>query len=615
MMDSQNVVASVAEREQLLNSSERSRSNPSQNSSGWVPPKPFICFHSLSVDYRITRQDAFTGGSLKVTRTDEGDEHDFNSILLHIEWSGRGGETAMKRSLSIDDLISYRVLPPAAKPMLVIQQRGGAVWGYLEFVAGANSLKAFERVLGEYATLIPISDAFRNGRLMAVDAKPRMRVAVRPLAEETDSFDDSTSSPRVRPEFRDPSNSDNLGMMILENFAKVTQFTRKAMRQVSNAVEDTERLRVERRRRIRESAARLGATDLSTEIVPSTDDENVLPPRLKTERARGLPVSSEIWKAHLDETGRLIDPTMMRHAVFVGGVEKDLRKTLWPILLGVFSWDSTQEQRDEVLSMKQVEYLKIRQAWEKMRDASSEQKSETGQTRKLSKSLTEFMQSEEQIAKDITRTDRIVDLFSPDDSEAARVMSDLLNIYANYDRKIRYCQGMSDFMSQIVYHVAPEGGDENETLAFWCFVELMKRIECNFRVDQSGMHSQLARLQRVMKKMDQKMSVKMWPYFEETDPDLYTCFRWILVRFKRELAYNDTAYFWEVLWTRHVGGDMLHIYVAAAILFAHRERILALPAGEFDSLLRYINDMSGRIDADFALKEGELLYRDIGATE
>lgn len=606
---------SVEEREQLLNSVETATTNASLSTSSWVPPKPFICFHSLSVDHRDTIKGPFAGGSLKVIRTDDGDEYDFNSISLFIEWSGRGGESAPKYVISIDDFISYRVLPPTTKPILILQQRGGAIWGCLEFVAGANSLKAFERTLAEYATLIPISDAFRNGRLVGVDAKPRMRVAAKPLIDDISSIDESRSGLRRGPEFYNTGSSDNLGMMILENFAKVTQFTRKTVRQVTEAVEDSGRLSIERRRRIRESAARLGATDLSTEIVPSTDDENALPPRLKIERPRGQPVTKDVWNSHLDETGRLNDPTMMRHAVFVGGVEKDLRSTVWPILLGVLSWDSTQEARADVLLKKQCEYVNIRGEWEKMRDASNEAKSVEKETEKQSKSLVDFMQSEEQIAKDITRTDRIVDLFAPDDGIAARVMSDLLNIYANYDKKIRYCQGMSDFMSQIVYHVAPEGGKEEEAVAFWCFVELMKRIECNFRVDQSGMHSQLGRLQRVVKKMDKKMSMKMWPYFNETDPELYTCFRWILVRFKRELPYDDTAYFWEALWTRHVGGDMLHIYVAAALLFAHRQRILALPVGEFDSLLRYVNDMSGRIDVDFALKEGELLYRDIGVTE
>lgn len=601
----------IDEREHLIDSAANS-SGP--NSSGWVSPDPFICFSSKSVGYRSTYDGSFSSGSLSLVRRDSGGQFDYNSIELYLEWKGRGEEETTKHVLSVDDFISFRVLPPAVKPILVLQQVGGSIWGCFEFSAGPPSLKSLERALKENAVLIPLSDAFRDGRLVAVDAKPRMRVAVPRI---TDDFGGSSNT---RPPIRTPSSSSgDFGMMILENFAKVTQFTRRT---VAQAVEKPaqNRAREDRRRRIREDAARLGATDLSAEIVPSTEDESALPPRLLLDKQRGIAVTSEVWESHLDSSGRLHDPAMFRHAVYVGGLEKDTRSIVWPILLGVLNWDIDTEGRKSTLAAKHGEYMELRGKWEAIRKdakdwAEANQAGTVVDSELPSKSLSDYMQSAEQIAKDITRTDRIVDIFAPDDSVAARVMSDLLNMYAYYDKKIQYCQGMSDFMSQIVYHIAPEGGEENESVAFWCFEALMKRIECNFRIDQSGMHSQLGRLQRVVKKMDSNTSKKLWPYFEETDPDMYTCFRWILVRFKRELSYTDTSKLWDVLWTRHVGGDMLHIYVAAGLLFAHRERILNLPPTQFDSLLRYINDLSGRLDADFMLREGELLLREVGVVE
>lgn len=51
---------------------------------------------------------------------------------------------------------------------------------------------------------------------------------------------------------------------------------------------------------------------------------------------------------------------------------------------------------------------------------------------------------------------------------------------------------MSDLLSPIVYVMR----DESES--FWCFVSLMERLGPNFNRDQSGMHSQLFALSKVL---------------------------------------------------------------------------------------------------------------------
>ncbi len=98
----------------------------------------------------------------------------------------------------------------------------------------------------------------------------------------------------------------------------------------------------------------------------------------------------------------------------------------------------------------------------------------------------------------------------------------------------------------------------------------MQRCECNFRIDQTGIHSQLGRLRKLIQKAEPGLAA----FFRETDAEYYTCFRWILVRLKRELPYDATARLWEVLWTRHVAADSLHLYIAVGLLSAHKQRIM-----------------------------------------
>lgn len=592
------VESSAEEREALLNG--QGRPSRTTSPSTWTPPEAVIHFQSMSVNYRAHVDDEFCGGTLRVIETDNGNEEEYEQIALDVVWMARAADGSDELKLSVDDMIALRQHLTGTAPVAIVQKRGGAIWGELQFMNGVSELKEFRATLERHAYLSHLPDAYRDGQLLGVDAKDRMRRAGLPLDEG------ASAAELARPGRH--GDSDKVFLAVMEQFSRVTQVSREVADGVA-ATLTGRRAREQRARRETARANRLRASDLSTPVVPSTNDEQALPPRMTLRRARGEAVTRAVWDAHLDDAGRLRDPTMMRHAVFCGGIEKELRNTLWPVLLGVLDWDMTATEREQTLVRKRTEFVLLRENWVRVRDeahaARDSQGGDTGgaDTPQMTPVLRDYLQSEEQIAKDVTRTDRTVSAFEEDGSAASLRLGKLLNIYADYDRKIRYCQGMSDFMSQVVYHV------EDEAVGFWCFEALMRRVECNFRIDQSGMSAQLARLRRVVR----TMSGELTSFFDATDPDFYTCFRWIIVRFKRELAYEDTARMWEVLWTRHICGDSLHIYVAAALLRAHSHRLLRLRAGEFDALLRYINDMSGRLDVDFALREAEMLYRKLGA--
>lgn len=62
---------------------------------------------------------------------------------------------------------------------------------------------------------------------------------------------------------------------------------------------------------------------------------------------------------------------------------------------------------------------------------------------------------------------------------------------------------------------------------------------------------------------------------------------------------------WEVLWA-HYPSEHLHLYVCVAILKRHRSKIIGEQM-DFDTLLKFINELSGHIDLDAVVRDAEAL--------
>lgn len=124
---------------------------------------------------------------------------------------------------------------------------------------------------------------------------------------------------------------------------------------------------------------------------------------------------------------------------------------------------------------------------------------------------------------------------------------------------------MSDLCAPIYIET---GADE--ALTFWCFVEVMDRMKQNFLRDQSGMKKQLLTLQQLIAVMDPEI----YRHLDKIDGlNLFFCFRWILIAFKREFAFDDVLRLWEVLWTDYYSNQFI-LFVALAVIESHRDVIL-----------------------------------------
>ncbi|KAF9792136.1 GTPase-activating protein gyp7 [Thelephora terrestris] len=337
-------------------------------------------------------------------------------------------------------------------------------------------------------------------------------------------------------------------------------------------------------------------------------------PTPKTTRTPKHPVDTEMWMSWFDSTGRpKVSKEEMRREVFRRGISSvgDLRRTVWPLLLGVLEWDTTTEGREKLWEEKRKRYYELRDEWCGVPEVFERQ---------------DVLEERHRIDVDCRRTDRAVSLFaqpptSPDDKTASaryaivspqndeigaqapsnehtEQLAAILLTYGFYERELGYVQGMSDLCAPI-YVVM--GGEPEMT--FWCLVEVMDRMKQNFLRDQSGMKKQLSTLQQLIAVMDPEL----YRHFEKAEAlNLFFCFRWVLIAFKREFSFNEVLRLWEVLWTDYYSNQFL-LFVAFAVLESHRDMILRYLI-EFDEILKYCNELSMTIELDTTLAQAEVLF-------
>ncbi|CAN6450986.1 unnamed protein product [Victoria cruziana] len=295
------------------------------------------------------------------------------------------------------------------------------------------------------------------------------------------------------------------------------------------------------------------------------------------------PLEYEEWMAFLDSEGRIVDSKALRKRIFYGGMEKNLRKEVWKFLLGYHEYDSTYAEREYIAAMKKSEYEKIKGQWQSISPAQA-------------KRFTKYRERKSLIEKDVVRTDRTILFYDGDDNPNVSLLRDILLTYSFYNFDLGYCQGMSDYLSPILYVM------EDESESFWCFVALMDRLGPNFNRDQNGMHSQLLALSKLVELLDGSLH----NYLKQADClNYFFCFRWILIQFKREFVYEETMRLWEVLWTHYLS-EHFHLYICVAILKRYRKKIINEQM-DFDTLLKFINELSCHINLERTVRDAEAL--------
>ena len=307
-------------------------------------------------------------------------------------------------------------------------------------------------------------------------------------------------------------------------------------------------------------------------------------------RKQSVPLSEQDFESFQNSDGSFERVEELKQRIFEGGCAPSLRRQVYPFLLGYLPFDSTARSRNDIKKQKHIEYEQIKNQWSTI-------------TEEQEKKFSKYRERKVQIDKDVIRTDSSHTFFKGKMSnENIQKMRRILLAYAFYNFDLGYCQGMSDLLAPLLYVISDEAD------AFWCFVGLMGRMERNFDQDQSGMHNQLLALRKLVQLLDPQL----YAHLENQHHcrNFLFCYRWLLLHFKREFAFDDCLRLWEGLWTCSFC-DQLQMYVCVAILQQFRRKIIEADMG-FDDLILFTNDLSYRIPLEESLRNAEILCKFAG---
>lgn len=155
---------------------------------------------------------------------------------------------------------------------------------------------------------------------------------------------------------------------------------------------------------------------------------------------------------------------------------------------------------------------------------------------------------------------------------------------------------MNDLLAPILIQM------EDEVDSFWCFQGFMEVMYPNFHKDQTGMQSQLNKLEKLVQLMDPPLHQCLLASESNT---MFFCYRWILVLFKREISLHQTYLLWEVLWSNHYHKEF-HLFVALAALHKYREQLMQQVG--FDNVLKFVTTLEEPLDVGELLEIGTSLY-------
>lgn len=498
-------------------------------------------------------------------------DHEFPNISLNL---GQGETMA----IGMKHVYSLYVCPPSpeAQGSIVITSKSGDVFKPIWF-STANGLASDTASWPGY-DIIDILNAF---------------IPIRPSdTHHVHLVGNDVSTPALTKEketTEDPiiKAIDNARWTLLERLAKITQYSKDAAQALTQPIADSMQA-FSRSKTVNEYQmasyyiARWGGNSSNTprekkyHLLDDMDGLLLGMPELcgpTPIHTRRTAVSPEEWVLLFDEHGRLNAPVAyVKQIIFQGGLDSDIRIEAWKFLLGMYAWDSTFDEREAIRRSQKESYYAIKATW--FDDTTIRE------TR-------EFQDEKHRIDKDVHRTDRTQAAFSGEDlpnpdpamcvgtNANLEIMKDILVTYNFYNIDLGYVQGMSDILSPLFVAM----GDE--AMGFWGFCSFMNRIQGNFYVDQTGMHEMLNTLKDLIRFMDPTL----YQHLEAIQAqDMFFCFRWLLVWFKREFEWEDVIRLWEVLWTNHLS-DKFIIFIALAVIDTHRQTMLT-EIHELDEMLQ-----------------------------
>jgi len=328
-----------------------------------------------------------------------------------------------------------------------------------------------------------------------------------------------------------------------------------------------------------QKAVQLGDQDY--EMLQADDEPDILGPIIPV--ARGSQLQPEEWCSYMDIDGKMCNIEQLNEKIFRGGIHHDIKREAWKYLLGFHDFNTTYDERCKSEQKKRELYETIKNQWCSI-------------TPEQEARFTEFANKKHLVGKDTHRTDRTLPFFEGDDNENVEKLFNILMTYCMYNFDLGYVQGMSDLLSPILQLV------EDEVESFWCFVGLMEKEEEIFEATQHLMKQQLSNLAQLVKYLYPHFAT----YLEQQHSDnLYFCFRWVIISFKRDFSNNDLMTLWEACWTQNLTPHF-KLFICLAILEREKDYMMKNKF-DFNDILKHINELANNIELQSVLSRAESL--------
>lgn len=316
--------------------------------------------------------------------------------------------------------------------------------------------------------------------------------------------------------------------------------------------------------------------------------------RCENLRQMGPRLTANEWNTCFVGDERRVDVERFEHAkivAYMGGIDSDIRLEVWCFMLDVYGChtSSTESQRQRVRDEYRRRYEVLTGQWKSIFPEQEE-------------NFTVFREARVAVEKDVLRTDRFLPAYADECGEKLCMLRNVLLSRVMLNLDLGYCQGMSDILSPIALLA------QDEVEAFMIFSCFIANHCCNdiLKDVKRGMEQHLTALRALVAFSAPLLFNHL--RIQGAD-DMFFCFRWLLVLFKREFPVEDAMLLWDVIICCPYT-PRFEIFVAAALLKAFTPQILEMNLSH-DELLKFVNSASCQLDVRHVIVLSQDFYLEV----
>uniref|UniRef100_A0A670Z0Y5 Small G protein signaling modulator 2 n=1 Tax=Pseudonaja textilis TaxID=8673 RepID=A0A670Z0Y5_PSETE len=392
-------------------------------------------------------------------------------------------------------------------------------------------------------------------------------------------------------------------------------------------------------------------------------NHSIIPPDKPTSAAEGL--TKEVWSKYQKDKKNYKELELLR-LVYYGGVQHDIRKEVWPFLLGHYKFGMNKKEMELVDRDIVRRYQKVMSEWKacevvvKLREKESQTTTKFSSGSSIDSHVQRLIHRDSTISNDVRQSGGNNGLFMTCGlqfpawlvREFWELKSDTTGKYPPLfsNRFItRLCIFQIEMLDTVALNLHRIDKDVQRCdRNYWYFtaenLEKLRNIMCSYVWEHlevgyvQGMCDLLAPLlvildkdelayscfTHLMKRMSQNFPnggamdthfANMRSLIQILDSELfelmhqngdythfYFCYRWFLLDFKRELLYEDVFTVWEVIWAAKHISSEHFVLFIALALVESYREIIRDNNMDFTDIIKFFNEMAEHHNAQEILK-------------